>query len=54
VPSDTEVKVDDPSRINAVIVAQESQVKRGIRIVPDTTLNLQQIHGNPGLDSGKP
>jgi hypothetical protein len=39
---------------NGVLVAGEPDKKRGIRIVPDATMQMQQVQGKTSLDSGRP
>ena len=52
VPSESASKPGDYA--NGVLVAGEPSHKRGIRIVPDGTIQLPQINGPTTLDSGRP
>lgn len=45
----------EPDKLNGVLVAPDIEHKKGIRIVPDTTLPMQRATSRPNaLDSGRP
>jgi hypothetical protein len=53
VPSESTVS-QAKARDNAVMVAAEADHKRGMRIVPDSSVQMRQVPGHNSLDSGRP